>query len=108
MRAEPRALPRHGLVRGGVARKAVDRAAPPTVRWLFSVLACTSGHLARPRFRFSPVNAPLHFCNAFALAGGAVYHAYSAGERGVEFLMGYYPILDRARMVVMPRCGRGR
>ena len=31
----------------------------------------------------------------FARRGEAVYHCYSAGGRGVEFLMGYYPILDR-------------
>lgn len=34
--------------------------------------------------------------SAFVLDDGAVYHTYSTGERGVEFLMGYYPILDRA------------
>ncbi len=34
--------------------------------------------------------------SAFALADGAVYHAYSTHARGLEFLMGYYPILDRA------------
>ncbi len=34
--------------------------------------------------------------SAFTLADGAVYHAYSTQGRGVEFLMGYYPILDRA------------
>lgn len=33
--------------------------------------------------------------NVFAREGGAVYHCYSSGSRGVEFLMGYYPILDR-------------
>jgi predicted dithiol-disulfide oxidoreductase (DUF899 family) len=32
----------------------------------------------------------------FALADGAVYHTYSTQARGLEFLMGYYPILDRA------------
>jgi predicted dithiol-disulfide oxidoreductase (DUF899 family) len=31
----------------------------------------------------------------FVLEEGAVYHAYSTGARGVEFLMTYYPILDR-------------
>jgi predicted dithiol-disulfide oxidoreductase (DUF899 family) len=31
----------------------------------------------------------------FARFGDRVYHCYSAGGRGVEFLMGYYPILDR-------------
>ncbi len=34
--------------------------------------------------------------NAFTRADGAVYHAYSTQARGLEFLMGYYPILDRA------------
>jgi predicted dithiol-disulfide oxidoreductase (DUF899 family) len=34
--------------------------------------------------------------SAFAAADGAVYHTYSTGARGLEFLMGYYPILDRA------------
>jgi predicted dithiol-disulfide oxidoreductase (DUF899 family) len=31
----------------------------------------------------------------FVLADGAVYRAYSTQARGLEFLMGYYPILDR-------------
>jgi predicted dithiol-disulfide oxidoreductase (DUF899 family) len=31
----------------------------------------------------------------FVLDDGVVYHAYSTQGRGVEFLMGYYPILDR-------------
>jgi predicted dithiol-disulfide oxidoreductase (DUF899 family) len=34
--------------------------------------------------------------SAFTLADGAVYHTYSTNARGLEFLMGYYPILDRA------------
>jgi predicted dithiol-disulfide oxidoreductase (DUF899 family) len=34
--------------------------------------------------------------SAFILDDGAVYHTYSTGGRGVEFVMGYYPILDRA------------
>jgi predicted dithiol-disulfide oxidoreductase (DUF899 family) len=34
--------------------------------------------------------------SAFVLDEGAVYHAYSTTARGLEFLMGYYPILDRA------------
>jgi predicted dithiol-disulfide oxidoreductase (DUF899 family) len=34
--------------------------------------------------------------SAFTVVDGAVYHAYSTNGRGVEFLMGYYPILDRA------------
>ena len=33
--------------------------------------------------------------SVFALDDGDVYQTYSAGGRGVEFLMGYYPILDR-------------
>jgi predicted dithiol-disulfide oxidoreductase (DUF899 family) len=34
--------------------------------------------------------------SAFVLDDGSVYHTYSTGDRGVEFVMGYYPILDRA------------
>ena len=34
--------------------------------------------------------------SAFVLEDGAVYHAYSTTWRGLEFLMGYYPILDHA------------
>src|SRR5213594_2043515 len=34
--------------------------------------------------------------SAFALDAGTVYHTYSTTARGLEFLMGYYPILDRA------------
>lgn len=34
--------------------------------------------------------------SAFVLDDGAVYHTYSTGARGVEFLMGYYGVLDRA------------
>jgi predicted dithiol-disulfide oxidoreductase (DUF899 family) len=34
--------------------------------------------------------------SAFALGDGVVYHTYSTTGRGVEFLMGYYPILDHA------------
>jgi predicted dithiol-disulfide oxidoreductase (DUF899 family) len=33
--------------------------------------------------------------NTFARENDTVYHIYSSGARGVEFLMGYYPILDR-------------
>jgi len=33
---------------------------------------------------------------AFVLDDGVVYQTYATGWRGVEFLMGYYPILDRA------------
>jgi predicted dithiol-disulfide oxidoreductase (DUF899 family) len=33
--------------------------------------------------------------SAFALQDGAVYQTYWTTGRGVEFLMGYYPILDR-------------
>jgi predicted dithiol-disulfide oxidoreductase (DUF899 family) len=34
--------------------------------------------------------------SAFALENGAVYHTYSSYARGAEFLMYYYPMLDRA------------
>jgi predicted dithiol-disulfide oxidoreductase (DUF899 family) len=34
--------------------------------------------------------------SAFAMTDGVVYHTYSCYARGAEFLMGYYPILDRA------------
>ena len=34
--------------------------------------------------------------SAFIEDDGAVYHAYSTQARGLEFLMAYYPILDRA------------
>jgi predicted dithiol-disulfide oxidoreductase (DUF899 family) len=34
--------------------------------------------------------------SAFVRDDGAVYHTYSTTWRGLEFLMGYYPILDRA------------
>jgi len=33
--------------------------------------------------------------SVFTLQDGVVYQAYSAAARGVEFLMNYYPILDR-------------
>ena len=34
--------------------------------------------------------------SAFTLQDSAVYQTYATAGRGVEFLMGYYPILDRA------------
>jgi predicted dithiol-disulfide oxidoreductase (DUF899 family) len=34
--------------------------------------------------------------SAFALEAGAVYHTYSTYARGVEIVMGFYPLLDRA------------
>jgi predicted dithiol-disulfide oxidoreductase (DUF899 family) len=40
--------------------------------------------------------APEPTSTAFVLDDGVVYHAYSTQSRGVEFMMGYYPILDRA------------
>jgi predicted dithiol-disulfide oxidoreductase (DUF899 family) len=33
--------------------------------------------------------------SAFVLHDGAIYQTYATGWRGLEFLMGYYPILDR-------------
>jgi predicted dithiol-disulfide oxidoreductase (DUF899 family) len=35
--------------------------------------------------------------SAFVLEDGAVYQTYQTGWRGLEFLMGYYPILDRTQ-----------
>jgi len=37
-----------------------------------------------------------HGVSTFARDGDSVYHCYSSYARGTEFLMGYYPILDRA------------
>jgi predicted dithiol-disulfide oxidoreductase (DUF899 family) len=34
--------------------------------------------------------------SAFILEDETVYHTYSTQARGLEFLMGFYPILDRA------------
>ena len=34
--------------------------------------------------------------SAFALDEGVVYHTYSTYARGVEIMMGFYPLLDRA------------
>jgi predicted dithiol-disulfide oxidoreductase (DUF899 family) len=34
--------------------------------------------------------------SAFALADGTVHQTYTTTWRGLEFIMGYYPILDRA------------
>jgi predicted dithiol-disulfide oxidoreductase (DUF899 family) len=34
--------------------------------------------------------------SAFALKDRVVYQTYSTTARGLEFLMGYYPILDRS------------
>ena len=34
--------------------------------------------------------------SAFTLQDRAVFQTYATTWRGVEFLMGYYPILDRA------------
>jgi predicted dithiol-disulfide oxidoreductase (DUF899 family) len=34
--------------------------------------------------------------SSFVLEDGVAYHTYSTTWRGLEFLMGYYPILDHA------------
>jgi predicted dithiol-disulfide oxidoreductase (DUF899 family) len=34
--------------------------------------------------------------SAFALSDGAVHHTYSCYARGLEFVLGFYPFLDRA------------
>jgi predicted dithiol-disulfide oxidoreductase (DUF899 family) len=59
---------------------------PPVFRHLATTTGTNvAGYLSEePRF------------NAFALADGVVFHTYSTGAQGLEFLMGYYPILDRA------------
>ncbi len=31
----------------------------------------------------------------FTLQDGTVYQTYTAAARGLEFVMGYYPVLDR-------------
>jgi predicted dithiol-disulfide oxidoreductase (DUF899 family) len=33
--------------------------------------------------------------SAFGLSNGVVHHTYSAYARGVEIVMGFYPLLDR-------------
>jgi predicted dithiol-disulfide oxidoreductase (DUF899 family) len=34
--------------------------------------------------------------SSFVLSNGVVYHTYSTAERGLEFMMGFYGLLDRA------------
>jgi predicted dithiol-disulfide oxidoreductase (DUF899 family) len=33
--------------------------------------------------------------SAFALSDGVVYHTYSTYARGLEVMLGFYPLLDR-------------
>ncbi|HVS29158.1 MAG TPA: DUF899 family protein [Solirubrobacteraceae bacterium] len=33
--------------------------------------------------------------SAFALSDGVVYHTYSTSARGLEIMLGFYPLLDR-------------
>jgi predicted dithiol-disulfide oxidoreductase (DUF899 family) len=40
--------------------------------------------------------AEAHGLSAFALSDGVVHHTYSCYARGPEFLLGFYPLLDRA------------
>jgi predicted dithiol-disulfide oxidoreductase (DUF899 family) len=35
------------------------------------------------------------FLNAFALEDGVVYHTYATTGRGLEVILGYYPLIDR-------------
>jgi predicted dithiol-disulfide oxidoreductase (DUF899 family) len=49
----------------------------------------------RERHRRSWVPDPSQGFSSFALENATVYHTYSTGARGVEFLMGSYGILDR-------------
>ena len=64
----------------------LERGAPPAVSQLVDATGSDLiGYLSEtPAF------------TAFALDGGTVYHTYSTSARGLEFLLGYYPILDRA------------
>jgi predicted dithiol-disulfide oxidoreductase (DUF899 family) len=62
---------------------------PPGLR---EIAAATGTDVAR-----YVAEAPAPTSTAFVLDDGVVYHAYSTQGRGVEFLMGYYPILDRAQ-----------
>ena len=48
----------------------------------------------RDRYPGPPLRSPA--MSAFTLQDGAVYQTYATAARGVEFLMGYYAILDRA------------
>ena len=43
-----------------------------------------------------PPEEELPAVSVFTLEDGAVHQTYGTTWRGVEFLMGYYPILDRA------------
>ena len=58
---------------------------PPVVAQLAAACGTdTAGYLAEQQV-----------LSAFALSDGVVYHTYSAYARGVEILMGFYPLLDR-------------
>jgi predicted dithiol-disulfide oxidoreductase (DUF899 family) len=63
-----------------------ERALPPIV----AVNAAATGTDVTGYLTQSPT------MSAFTLAGGAVYQTYTTAARGVEFMMPYYPILDRA------------
>ena len=51
-------------------------------------------HWPRNRPRWLPDRA--FGFSAFVIDNGTIYQAYSTTGRGVEFLMSYYPIFDRA------------
>jgi predicted dithiol-disulfide oxidoreductase (DUF899 family) len=63
----------------------LERGAPPIVTQLASACGTDpAGYLAdQPGL------------SAFALSDGAVHHTYSTSARGLEILMGFYPMLDR-------------
>jgi predicted dithiol-disulfide oxidoreductase (DUF899 family) len=59
---------------------------PPAVRYLATASGTdVPGYISE-----------LPAASAFKLEDGAVYQTYATSLRGVEFLMAYYPILDRA------------
>ena len=61
--------------------------------------SCGTGvrtYRVRIAFSRSALSVPGLAPRVFVLDDGAVYQTYSAGAHGVEFLMAYYAILDRA------------
>lgn len=59
--------------------------AGPFVDWAAQSGTTPSGYISE-----------MHGLTAFALQSGVVYHTYSTYARGAGFLLGFYPVLDRA------------
>ena len=87
---------------GGVTVRIADPLSPPAAA-VTVVVPCRNG-VAKPIARQNatatgtdiPAYISEHFgASVFTLQDGAVYQTYWTTGRGVEFLMGYYPILDR-------------